>query len=193
MVGAFVPGQVSVVRVVVSVSPQASSSDISDGSSARVVPSGSLEGLASEVSDSGGIAVVSPVGSGLLDGDGVVSVGNRSNGSGSPVEDPPLLVVVWVVVLDSKSEVSVTNVLVPDDGSVSAHSGFDLESNSAFEWISWEVNSSSVEREGLSHIVEASVPMDISVLSVGSLNLQTLTTWVSDVVGSSWEVGGSLV
>jgi len=122
VVGAFVPDQVSVVRVVVSVNPQASSSDISDGSSAGVVPSGSLEGLSSPVSDSGGIAVVFPVGSGLLDRHGVVSVGNRSNGFGSPVEDPPLLVVVWVVVSDSKSEVSVTDVLVPEDGSVSAHS-----------------------------------------------------------------------
>lgn len=60
---------------------------------------------------------MSPVGSTVLDGDGSVSVSKSSNGSGSPVEDPPLSVITWVVVLDSKSILVSTNMLVPSDSS----------------------------------------------------------------------------
>jgi len=192
VVTALVPGEVSVVRVVVSVNPEASTSDISDVSVSTVKPSSSLEGLGSPVSHSSGIAEVLVVSSSLLDGHDVVSVGNRSNGLSSPVEDPPLLAVIWIVVVDSKSEISVSDMLSPDNSSVSAQSGLDLESNTVSEWVSWEVNSSSVKRPGLTHMVLAGVVVNVSSFSVGSLDLHTLSTWVSNVSGSSWEEGGSV-
>ena len=41
---------------------------------------------------------------------------------GSSVEGPPLLLVGWVVVVDSESVLVCTNVLVEDEGSVVGHS-----------------------------------------------------------------------
>ena len=52
-----------------------------------------------------------------LVGDGVVSLGPGSDGLGSPVEGPPLLVVQWVAGSDSKSELVASDVLVPEEGS----------------------------------------------------------------------------
>lgn len=92
---------------------------------------------------------VSPVLSVLLDGHGVSGVGSRSDGSGSPVEDEPLLDVVRVVVLDSESVLVGTNVLSDEQGSVGAHSRFDLELETVSEWVSWEMDSGSVEHPSL--------------------------------------------
>ena len=95
---------------------------VSDVSSGSWVHSHSLLMVVLEVSDDSGVAVVHPVVSTDLDGDDLVSISESSNGLGSPVEDEPLSVVTWVVVLDSESVLMVTNVLVPEEGSVSRHS-----------------------------------------------------------------------
>jgi len=46
----------------------------------------------------------------------VVSLYMRSNGSGSSVEDPPLPVVVWLMIIDVKVVVG-----VPEKGSIGSH------------------------------------------------------------------------
>jgi len=100
---ALVPVNVSSVSIGVSVNIEASSTDISDVSSTSIEPSDLLEPLTSELSNNSGVVVVVPVSSSLLDGDNLSSVGSRSNSSCSPVEDEPLFLIVWVVVLDSKT------------------------------------------------------------------------------------------
>jgi len=47
-----------------------------------------------------------------LDGNNESSVTSSSDGLGSVVEYPPLSDIIWVVVLDSKSILTVTHVLV---------------------------------------------------------------------------------
>jgi len=92
-----------------------------------------------------------------------------------------LLVVVWVVVLDSESEVTISDVLVPEDGSVSRHSSLDLESNSVSEWISWEVNSLSVKIELLLIVVLSAVSISkVSSLGISSEDPKALSVWSSD-------------
>ena len=145
--------------------------------------------VVSEVSHNTSVSVVFPVVSVVLDGDGVVSVGSRSDGSGSPVEDPPLLVVVWVVVLDSQSEVTVSDVLVPEEGSVLGHSSLDLESDSISEWVSWEGNTLSVKVELLvvSGLVAVTVS-GVSTVSISSVNFEALSVWSSDLSNQVVEV-----
>jgi len=58
----------------------------------------------------------------ILVGEGVVLLHHWTDGSGSPVEEPPLLVIVWLVVLNAESELVTTNVLVPEQSSVFVHS-----------------------------------------------------------------------
>lgn len=67
-------------------------------------------------SDSGSVSLS------LLVGDGELSLLVSSDGSGSSVEDKPLLFLTWPVVSDSKSELVATDVLVPEEGSVTCHS-----------------------------------------------------------------------
>jgi hypothetical protein len=65
----------------------------------------------------------------------VVFLHERSNGSGSSVEGEPLVVVSWLVVLESESVLVMTNVLFHDDRSLGTHLGSDLESLSVFIWL----------------------------------------------------------
>jgi len=119
---ALPPVDVSVVRVVGSVDIQALVPGVSDVSSGTSEESHSLEMLISVVSSDGNVSVVSPALSIDLSGDDLVSVSHSSDGLGSPVEGPPLSVVTWVVVLDSQSVLVRSDVLMPEEGSVSAHS-----------------------------------------------------------------------
>lgn len=162
------PVKVLMVSVSVSSNIKASSSNVSDISSISSEPSHLLKESISEVSGSSSVTIMSGVVSIVLDREDQVSVSNRSNGSGSPVEDPPLSLIVWVVVLDSKSVVSVSNVFVPSSSSVSTQSSLDLESDSISEWVSWEMNSSSVEGPGLVGTIVASPENNVSkvVISV---------------------------
>lgn len=58
----------------------------------------------------------------LLVCDGEVLARPSSDGVSSSVEGKPLLLVEWVVVSDSKSELVATDVFVPNEGSVTWHS-----------------------------------------------------------------------
>jgi len=122
--------------------------------------------LRSDVSDDGVVSVSSPALSTDLGGDDLVSVSEGSNSLGSPVESPPLSVVTWVVVLDSQSVLVGSNMLMPEEGSVSAHSSLDLELDTVSEWISWEVKWSSVDVPGLVSTVVALPPDDLVGVSV---------------------------
>jgi len=51
-----------------------------------------------------------------------VTSGFRSDGLGSSIESPPLLVIVRVVVSDSQSILVSTNMFMPEEGSVLGHS-----------------------------------------------------------------------
>jgi len=90
---------------------EASLSHISNVSVVSIEPSDLLELFSSVWSGNSSVVEVVPVVTTVLDGDNEVSVGPGSDGSGSPVEDPPLFVVVWVVVLDSQSVLARSDVL----------------------------------------------------------------------------------
>jgi len=79
-----------------------------------------------------------------LDRNDLLSVGSRSNRSGSPVEGEPLLDVLWCVVSDSKSILVGSNMLFHEQSPVGLHHGLDLELDSIFQWVSWEFDSLSV-------------------------------------------------
>ena len=100
-----------------------------------------------------------------------------------------MLVVVWVVVLDSQSVLMVTNVLVPEESSLAWHDSLDLESNTVSKWVSWVVNSSSVNGPSLVLTVMAFEPDGVSVVRVVcSVDIKAETGSVSDVSVMSWEV-----
>jgi hypothetical protein len=135
-----------------------------------------------------GVTVRVPVVSSVLNGDDSVSVGSRSDSLSSPVEDPPLSNVVWVVVVDSQSVLVMTNMLMPDDSSFGWHNGLDLESNTIVEWVSWVVDSLSVQEPSLVVTIVASEPDGVSVVGVGvSMHIEAQSSSVSDVSGVTWE------
>lgn len=100
---ALVPVNMSSVCIGVSMDIKASVSNISDVSSLTFEPSDLLKERSSVLSCNSSIVVVSPILSSKLDGNNMFHVGSSSNGFCSPVEDEPLVVVVWVIVLDSES------------------------------------------------------------------------------------------
>ena len=105
-----------------------------------------------------------------LDGNGHSSVTLSSDRSGSPVEHPPLFDVFWIVVSDSKSIVVSSNVFMVEKCSVSFHLRFDLESYTISQWISWEVNSSSVSEPILAVAVFAHPESDVVLVGVSSVS-----------------------
>ena len=110
----------SVVVIVSTVDIQTFSTVVSNVSSRSVEPSDSLVDSSRvwlDVSSN----TNSPVLSSLVR-DSITSSSPGSNGLGSSVEGPPLLVVRWVVVLDSESELVSSDVLVPEESSVVEHS-----------------------------------------------------------------------
>ena len=136
--------------------------------------------------------VVPSVGS-VLKRNNVLSVGGSSDGSCSPVEDEPLLDVPWGVVLNSQSELLSTHVLIPEDSLSATHSGSDLKLSSTLEWILREVNTFTVDQPCLVVFVMASPPVNMSIVMVmATVNIEAVTTDVSDVSLVSWEVGNSL-
>ena len=94
---------------------KALSSNVSDVSVGTVEPQGSL-GVVSGVLSDGSSNSDSEALTSLV-GKSEVSLGPGSDGLGSPVEGPPLLVVQWVAGSDSKSELVASDVLVPEEGS----------------------------------------------------------------------------
>ena len=106
----------------------------------------------------------------------------RSDRSGSSVEGPPLLVISWLVTLDSQV-VSVTTIVVSDDESSSVSSvGSQLESDSISKWLGSVETSSLVDEPGLVKTVMAVPEDDVSVVSVGStMDIEALSSVVLDV------------
>ena len=117
-----------------------------------------------------------------LVGDGIVSSSNWSNGSSSSVKEPPLSDVPWLMVVDSKSVLTSTNVFMPEESSSVSHSCSDLESNFIVQWLSWPLLGSLVNPPGLVETVVAVVIDNPSLISVGfSVNIETFLCVVSDV------------
>jgi hypothetical protein len=110
------PVKVSVVSVGPTVDIEASSTKISDVLLASIEPSHLLESFIFIWLGTGNVSFMGPVSCTVLDTNSFLSVRSRSDRLGSPVEDPPLSNIIWVVVLDSESELVSTNVLVPSDG-----------------------------------------------------------------------------
>lgn len=143
---------VSVLMVVSSVNIQTFLWQISDVLSGTLVEEGLLVVRVSPWSHDGGDSDSPSVS--ILVGQGEFSIRGSSNGSGSVIEDEPLLVVPWHVVSDSQSVLVVTDVLVSEQSSVSAHSGLNLELNSVFEWVAlWNSNTLGVNSPSLSSVV----------------------------------------
>lgn len=129
-----------------------------------------------------------------MDRDSVFRVGGLSDRSSSPVEHEPLLEVIWVGVLDSQSILVGTDVLSNIECSVCGHSRFDLEFDSASEWIFWEVNSLSVDNPTLRRIASASPPHYLFSVGVFStIKIKAMSWDVSDVLACTTIVGRSLI
>ena len=122
----------------------------------------SLPVLISVVSDKG---VATVHGSGvLLIRDDVSSIGHRSDGLSSPVEGPPLLSVVSVIVHDLEVPLGTSSRVAPDEWSVGSESSSDLELLSISQWVSCEVNTSLINIP--SHACTSMAMLEDSVLSV---------------------------
>jgi len=129
--------------------------------SGSVVPNDLLNGLTSVGSDDNSDSSSEALS--VLSRENVGSSGPGSDGSGSGIEGPPLLRALWVVVLDSDSVLVSSNVLSPEQGSVSAHSRFDLESFSISNWVWWVSEWDlwlGIDEPSLVDTVVASVPVD---------------------------------
>lgn len=122
-----------------------------------------------------------------LVGNSVLSLGEGSDGLSSGIEDPPLLVVVWIVVLDSESILVVSDVLSEVQGSlVGEHSRSDLELNSRSKWLNWVVNSLLVEVPSLVGSIVAVVPNGPSlVMVISTVDIEASSSNISDVLDAS--------
>jgi len=90
--------------------------------------------------------------------------------------------VPWLMVVDSKSVLTSTNVFMPEESSSVSHSCSDLESNFIVQWLSWPLLGSLVNPPGLVETVVAVVIDNPSLISVGfSVNIETFLCVVSDV------------
>ena len=87
--------------------------------------------------------------------------------------------------MDSNSEHVSSDVLSPEEGSVAAHSRFDLESLVVTKWVWWVLEWDSwldIDRPGLVVTIVALVPDDVGVVGVSStLDIKA----VSDTSNSS--------
>jgi len=95
---------------------------------------------------------------------------------------------VWIVVLDSDSEVVSSNVFSPEQGSVSAHSRFDLESLTITDWVWWLFEWDSwlgIDGPSLVDTVVALHPKDVVVVGISA---SIYTQAVSSLSSSSVSV-----
>jgi len=113
-------GNVSVVDVSSAINIEALSAVVLDVSVSSSNPSDPLVVLVSVLSDGSSDTNSESISS--LVSDDIVSSGPGSDSLGSIIEGPPLSLLVWVVVSDSKSVLVSTNMLVPAEGSVGWHS-----------------------------------------------------------------------
>jgi len=181
-----VEDDMSVVGIRVSVDIKALSSKVLDVSVSSTNPLGSLSVVSSVLSDGSGNVDSETVSS--LVGNNVASSSVGSDGSGSGIEDPPLLVVLWTVVSDSQSELVASDMLVPEECSSAWHSSLDLELNSISDWVSWVLSSSNVIVPSLVDTVVASVENGPSSVDVSvSVNIKTVVGHHSNVLVGSLE------
>lgn len=139
----------------------------------------SLPVLISVVSDK---SVATVHGSGvLLIRDDVSSIGHRSDGLSSPVEGPPLLSVVSVIVLDLEVPLGTSSRVAPDEWSVGSESSSDLELLSISQWVSVVSLSSSLQIESGLMAVSASHEVHDLVVRVRS-NLEASVSNSSQVL-----------
>ena len=101
-------------------------------------------------------------------GDSSLLVGFLSNGSGSAVKDEPLVVISWIVILDSNSVLMTTNVFMNRKSTTTLHSRSQLEPLSVSKWLLWELELLLVDEPSLVETVMAVVEDYMSVVSVGS-------------------------
>lgn len=71
----------------------------------------------------------------VLVGQGTVFVSPGSDRSGSAIEDEPLVLVSWLVELESESVLLMANVLLHDDRPLGSHLRSNLESLSVIKWL----------------------------------------------------------
>ena len=145
---------------------QALSSIVSDILSVSLVVSNSLVNLILEWSDHSRSSNSETLS--ILIGDGIASSGASSDSSCSHVKDPPLSVVLVLVVSDSESELISTNMLSPVSSSEGAHFRLDLELDSVSVNLLWISESSLIDVPGLVCTVVALVPDCESVVNVSS-------------------------
>lgn len=107
-------------------------------------------------------------------------LGPGSNGVSSGVEGEPLSDVIWVVVLDSKSQLISTNGFTVVKGSVSCHSRLDLEFESVLQWEWWELDGLSIDPPGLIEAVVATPPDGVPLVNISSsMDIEALSSIVS--------------
>ena len=111
-----------------------------------------------------------------------LSLVESSDAVSSGIEGEPLSVVIWVVILDSKSVLLCSNILGVEECSSFLHSASNLELNSGSKWLLWIVNSLSVDGPCLVSTVVALVPDGVSVVVVVStVDIEASETNVSNV------------
>ena len=75
-----------------------------------------------------------------LNADDQSTISHGSDGVSSGVEQPPLAVICRVVVSNPESVLLSSNILAPENSSVSLHLRLDLELHSVLEWLLWIAN-----------------------------------------------------
>jgi len=174
----------SVVGVVSSVHIKAVAGIVSEVSVSSWEVRKSLVWLVSPLSDNSGVSNSVMVSS--LVRDGIASLVLSSDRSGSSIEDEPLSSVVSLMVVDSESELMSTNVLMPEEGSVSRQSSSDLELSAIWKWLSSPDDSNLIDVPGLVNTIMAVPEDNMSVVSVRStVNVKTFLSIVSDVSSRS--------
>lgn len=181
----------SSVNVFTSMDIKALSTIVSDVSALSSVPLDSLGVVTREWSESGSDIDLEALTS--LVGKSVLSLVESSDGLGSLIEGEPLLLVIWVEVLDSESILVSTNVLSRVKSSVLIHSGSDLELDSGSQWLLWILNGFLVNPPSLVGTVMALVPDQVSVMVVmTTMDIKASISNISQVLSLSCEPSDSL-
>lgn len=140
------------------------SGDISDVSFVSWPEGSSLIGLGSPLSDDGWSSHVELRVVGV--GKSKVSLLHWSDSSCSSIKEEPLSIVPWLGVMNSESVLVSTNMLVPEKGLSSAHSGSDLESSSIWELLFRPADGSLIDVPLLVLSIVAVVVDNVSVVGV---------------------------
>lgn len=181
MVVTILPSNVVILGVSSGVCHHAFSRELLDiGDMSTIGEYSLVHGLTScHWSDAGPVVVPVPA----IGRDSVTSLVERPNGSGSSVEGEPLSSVLWVPLMDSKSESVSTDVFSVEHSLSTSHARSDLELNSIIEWLSWVYELSLVSSPSLVLASVTVVPNNNLVMTVAS-SMKTFSTVVSDSLSS---------